>query len=244
VSRFVIIAAPRTGSNLLCTLLNSHPEVLCHHELFNPQGIYTALTLRDRPPALGTIEDRDRDPLAFLARAWQTGAGFGCIGFKWTRGQNETVLRAVVEDPDVKKIVLRRRNRIKTFISEKIAQQTQQWEVYDEHDLSRPRPRVSVDDTELLNHISANDRFYDDLGSLLDRTDQPRVDVCYESVFSPAEQSRLLQFLGVKDTLRPLVAASVKQNPTDLRELIANFGELTASLEDWDLRAELFDRDM
>ena len=37
-TRFVILAAPRSGSNLLCTLLNSHPEILCHHEVFNPVG--------------------------------------------------------------------------------------------------------------------------------------------------------------------------------------------------------------
>ena len=37
-TRFVILAAPRSGSNLLCTLLDSHPEILCHHEVFNPVG--------------------------------------------------------------------------------------------------------------------------------------------------------------------------------------------------------------
>ena len=39
--RFVILAARRSGSNLLCSLLGSHPHVRCHHELFNPNGIFT-----------------------------------------------------------------------------------------------------------------------------------------------------------------------------------------------------------
>ena len=30
---------------MLCTLLGSHRDVLCHHELFNPDGAYYALVL-------------------------------------------------------------------------------------------------------------------------------------------------------------------------------------------------------
>ncbi|MCA9265021.1 MAG: sulfotransferase, partial [Planctomycetales bacterium] len=66
MKRFVILAVPRTGSNLLCTLLNSHPEILCHHEVFNPQGIFLALTQRDRPHSLPSLDERNRDPLRFL----------------------------------------------------------------------------------------------------------------------------------------------------------------------------------
>ena len=32
---------------MLCTLLGSHPEILCHHEVFNPSGIFYALYYRD-----------------------------------------------------------------------------------------------------------------------------------------------------------------------------------------------------
>src|SRR6516225_7630935 len=99
--RFVILAAPRTGSNMLCTLLNSHPEILCHHEIFNHAGIFYALPLRDRGFSLGALEERDRHPLAFLERVWQTSCGYRCVGFKTTRGQNEQVLQALLNDRGV-----------------------------------------------------------------------------------------------------------------------------------------------
>ena len=41
---------------MLCTLLGSHEDVLCHHELFNPRGVFYALELRDGSFDLG----RDR----------------------------------------------------------------------------------------------------------------------------------------------------------------------------------------
>lgn len=64
-TRFVILAAPRSGSNLLCTLLHSHSEILCHHEVFNPSGIYYALEYRDGSLNLGTIDEREQAPLSF-----------------------------------------------------------------------------------------------------------------------------------------------------------------------------------
>jgi len=67
--RFVIFAAPRTGSNLLCGLLNAHPDILCHHGLFNPGGVHWA---RDRRGS-GGVADRDRDPVAFLDSVWASG---------------------------------------------------------------------------------------------------------------------------------------------------------------------------
>ncbi len=196
MTRFVILAVPRTGSNLLCTLLNSHPEILCHHEVFNPDGIFTALCHRDAATDVTSLRERDRDPLGFLDRLWRTGRE-DCIGFKWTRGQNELVLRAVLGDPAINKIVLRRQNRIKTYVSEKIAQQTQQWEVYRGQHLAMPRPRVSVDRTDLLNHIAVNEQCYADIEASLKRMNQPRIDVLYETLFAPAEQLRILEYLGV-----------------------------------------------
>ena len=181
MSKFAIIAAPRTGSNLLCTLLNSHPEILCHHEVFNPDGIFTALTHRNEHLDLGSLEERDRDPLGFLQRVWERQAEDYqlSVGFKWTRGQNDSRLTACLDDSNVKKIVLKRRNRIKTFISEKIAQRTQQWEVYSQPELIWPRPQVTVDRDELFDHISLNNQFYHH-----DRTNAFTIQTSHTSTFS------------------------------------------------------------
>ncbi len=239
--KFVILAVPRTGSNLLCTLLNSHPEILCHHEVYNPDGMFAALTHRGRDLGWGTMEERDREPLAFLERVWSTGRGYGAVGFKWTRRQNEDVLAAMVHDRSVKKIVLRRHNRIKTFISDKIAQLTQQWEVYSADDLQSPRPKIVVDRDELLEHIRTNAEFYRRLESALVAERQPFVETAYEWLFREEEQRKLLEYLEVGDPTCRLQAASVKQNPCDLRDLIANFDDCCAWAHGGELEQELND---
>ncbi len=243
MTRFVILAVPRTGSNLLCTLLNSHPRILCHHEVFNPQGVFTALDYRGKGLEVPSLQQRDDDPLGFLDRVWQTGESDDpCVGFKWTRGQNQDVLKQVLEDSGVKKIVLRRCNRMKTYVSELIAQKTQQWEVYSGHELMMPRPRVHVDVGQLLEHIATNQRFYDELSANLSRHKQPHLEIEYEVLLDREIQLRMLDFLAVASRDWPLTAASVKQNSTDLRDSIANFAELRNCLTDGKLMAELHDR--
>lgn len=242
VQRFVVLAVPRTGSNLLCTLLDSHPEILCHHEVFNPQGIFLSLSQRHLGEPIA-LEQRDQRPLEFMEMIWDTGKGYHCVGFKWTLGQSDTVLQAVCRDERVKKIVLRRRGRIKTFVSETIAQATDQWEVYDRQELVQPRPRIRVDCEKLHDHIARNHRFYDQLVDTLEECAQPYIELFYEEVLEPAEHERILRFLGVTDSQLPLNAASVKQNSTNLQETIANFSELEASLQGTDLLSELYEQE-
>lgn len=243
MQRFVILSAKRSGSNLLCTLLDSHPEVLCHHELFNPRGIFVAKRLRDGALNLGSIEERDADPIGFLNRAWYAGPAAGCVGFKWTQDRNRVVFDHVLGDPSVKKVVLRRANRIKRYVSEKIAETLDQWEAYQGDELS-PRPRVAVDVAAMLDHIAASERLYDELSGALGADSDVVIQVEYESLFDAADQSRLLGFLGVRDQGRPLTATSIKQNPTDLRDLISNFGELSDRLRGTEFYVELHARGM
>jgi LPS sulfotransferase NodH len=239
LTRFVVLAAGRTGSNMLCNLLHSHPEILCHHELFNVDAIYYALDHRDGSLNLGTFEERNRRPLEFLARVWQTSLSFPCIGFKYGLGHDPQVLQAILEDRGVRKIVLQRRNRIKTFVSELLAHKTGQWEVYRQADLVKDRPRVHVDLAALRRHMARNNEYFHGIDQFLQTSGQPCLHVWYEDLFDDAVRLELLRFLGVTASLASLKITSVKQNATDLRELIGDFGELESALAGSDLLREL-----
>jgi len=240
-TRFVILAAPRTGSNLLCTLLNSHPEVLCHHELFNPNGIFYALEYRDGSLDLGDMETRGREPFAFLRRVWEHPQGASCVGFKMTRGQDASVMRNLIEDSGVLKILLYRRNRLKTFISEQIARQTDRWEVYARDELASETPRLHVDVESFMAHCDLNESFYQEIVRALRSGRQPWMGTTYEDILNTPEHVRLLKFLGVKDWRVKLRQSSIKQSDTDLRTHIENFQELELALEGSEYLAELYD---
>ncbi len=235
--RFVVLAAPRTGSNWLCTLLDSHPEILCHHEIFNPERILYSLSCRGKLD-LGTLEQRNRDPLGFLDRVWDACSGYRAVGFKLNRGQNEAVFRAVLADPDVRKIVIRRRNRIKTYVSEVIAERTGEWESYPGIPLSEEKPSVDVDLAALRRHIELNETYYSRICNALRSMGQSWLELTYEKLTTEEERLRLLHFLSVTPEVT-LRESTRKQISQDLRDLIANFSELGALLRGTELEADL-----
>lgn len=236
----MIIAPPRTGSNLLCTLLNSHPDILCHHEVFNPNGIFYALNLRDGSVQLGSLVDRDSDPMGFLDRLWQIPTDCSYVGFKMTRGQAPQVLESTLRDRGIKKLLLRRRNRVKTLVSELIAQETDQWELYCAEEKIDP-PKIQIGVTQLVDHATENQNFYNGILQTLVSLNQPYIELQYESLTSRIEQERILAFLGVQDPGRSLVPSSVKQTPGDLRTIISNFSELDSALSGTEYHRELHD---
>ncbi|HUK90318.1 MAG TPA: hypothetical protein VLZ81_07945 [Blastocatellia bacterium] len=238
VHRFVIIAAPRTGSNLLCSLLNSHPAIVCHHELFNPDRIHYCL---DCPQDVdfGSIEERDREPLKFLERVWRCALNKSALGFKLSRGQNELVLQTVMADRDVKKIVLGRSNRVKTCVSEKVARESGRWESYGASESCSNRIKVKLEVDELLRHIDLNSDYYEFVRRRLCDLHQPYLDTAYERLTSKDEWVRILKFLEVEPHEMDLVPRTRKQTPRDLREVVVNFNEVARAVKGSPLDREL-----
>jgi LPS sulfotransferase NodH len=239
--KFVILGAPRTGSNMLCTMLGGHPRILCHHEIFNPDGIFYSLDLRGGAFDLGSISERNRDPLGFLERVWEQKLGRSCVGFKMTSRKNEPVFLAVLHDPTVKKIVLHRRNRVKTYVSWLIAQKTGQWEVYRQDEVISDRPKVRVEAAAFYDHLAQNDEYYAQIDRTLGETGQQALHVEYERLFGNEELLKIVKYLGEDLNAADWrgAARSVRQNPTDLRQLICNFEDLESAWGESPLGREL-----
>jgi LPS sulfotransferase NodH len=242
--KFVLIAAPRTGSNWVCSMLNSHPEILCHHEIFNPEGIHYALDHRTGDLQLGTVAERDAAPLDFLARLWPQHFNKRVVGFKFNRGQHEAVLRHVLTDRSVRKIVLTRRNRIKTFVSEMIAAQTGQWESYGLAAGDGLRVRLAVDAQAFRAHVALNRAYYAHIERVLRSSGQDYLPVTYERLQTAAEWLSILQFLNVTPQPAALSPGTRKQNSSDLRDLLANFAQLETALKGSEFEAELYEREL
>lgn len=242
--KFVVLTIPRTGSNYLCSLLNAHPEILCHHEVFNASGIFCSLDLRSRASYyFGTLEERDRDPLGFLERVWNRSFGRPAVGIKLCRGQNRAAFEAVLADAAVRKIVMRRHNRVKTYVSEMVAQLTGEWESYPGIRPPGERILLPVPPAGLFRWVEHNETWYDEIGRRLAGSGQTPLALDYEDLFADGTSAvrRVLELLEVAADGPALAGATRKQNPTDLRRLVANFDELAAALRGTELESELHD---
>jgi hypothetical protein len=237
-TRFVIFAAPRTGSNLLCSLLGGHPDILCHHGLFNPAGIHLA---RGCQAELGGIAERDRDPAAFLDRVWALGDEAQATGFKINLGESQAAIDLLLRDRSVCKLLLHRRNRLRTYVSEEIASRTGIWESYDSPpEAALPAIYVAIDD--LLCHVDRNAGWYAGLEGALAVTGQDWLETDYESLGDAREIGRILAFLGVEGGA-PLAPACRKRGPADLGEVVVNLDELAHALAGTPLGDDLVARD-
>jgi riboflavin biosynthesis pyrimidine reductase len=242
--RFVLFAAPRTGSNLLCGLLNAHPDILCHHGLFNPGGIHWArggATLPDYP---GGVGGRDADPAGFLRHVWSLQAGQAATGFKLNRDEDEGAVSLLLRDRGVRKILLRRRNRVRTYVSELVARQTGIWESYEQAALAAaPLPRLRLDPADLRRHAALNAAYYAQLEAVMRVDGQGWLDTSYEDLAQPGELARILTFLG-QPLPAQLPSICHKRGPADLGEVVQNLDALRRALAGSDLAADLLRPDL
>lgn len=240
VQPFVILFLPRTGSNLLASTLDSHPDILCHHEIFNQRLPQCSQSVRsgEIKLGLGTATERDRDPWHFLDRVFsQTGVTpdgernpVKFIGAKISPYDNFWVVLSVLLNRRIKKIVVRRSNFLAAFVSGQLAMKTGQWAVFkDRQAAAQPSQQVAVDVRRFRAFARKRRIFHAAVRLILAITGQRSIEIDYVTMRDPAVRSRLLGFLGAHDVVQ-LSERTQKQERGRLADRIANFDELRQRL--------------
>lgn len=261
--RFVIFNFPRSGSNFLCTMLNNHPDILCHQELFNPGRIFYARdfhTLLNGGSEEGatpwedliygkgdfsTKGQRDLDPEKFLMRIWQHSYDYRAVGFNLFPTHVPNMAPSLWQDEEVKKILLIRKNKVKSYVSRAIARKTNVWADYSNKS-SKPektkQPTVKVNVQNLISWSRKYDEYFQYLRCELDRLGQPFFEVTYEELVGESSdyvKERMLDFIGIPpkvDTLQPL---NKRQSSKKLSALVSNYDELEKGLKGTELEVFL-----
>lgn len=130
---FVVICDARSGSGFLSDGLNQHPQLACHHELFNPAF---AGSLYGVEPFHRFAET---DPPAYLAdmcSRTRAASGADLVGFKLHYRHDAAVLDQVLADPRERIILLSRRDKLAQWASYRLATLTRQW--------SRPKDDADI----------------------------------------------------------------------------------------------------
>lgn len=124
--KFVILSNARSGTSLLVSSLNAHPDVLCHGEIFHR---------RPRNHLKGGLAELDADEIARLratpqelvSRAFSAAPAARAVGFKMWRIQNEEICTQLLDDESIGKIILERKNKLALFSSKFLARHTGVW---------------------------------------------------------------------------------------------------------------------
>ncbi|MEM1386540.1 MAG: nodulation protein NodH [Pseudomonadota bacterium] len=223
---FVIFAEMRTGSNFLEENLNDYAALSCLGELFNPHfighdGVKSAHGV--------SLAQREGDPLALL-RIVKSGAPRLC-GFRFFHDHDPRVLKAILPDPGIAKIILTR-NPLDAFVSRQIARETGQWRLGDG---SRAKTAtVALNTAEFLTHLDQITAFQRQLLHALQTSGQTAYYIHYDDLNDVDVLNGLTRFLGVDEPKKNVSRKTKVQNPRPLQEKIANFSEVEAALADRD----------
>lgn len=228
-TRFVVLATGRTGSTLLIRTLDRHPQIVTYGELFRMletfpphyQQFGGAEALYQSDPA------RFMDEEIFRKYPRETRA----VGFKifyehapQDMDWGKAVWDGLRAQPDLHVIHLRRRNRLRSFLSLQRAAQTQEWIKYSGK--TEQAGAIALDHEAALawfESVEAREQRFADLFS-----DHPTFAAYYEDISDDMDGVLLglQRFLGVDP--RPLAPATSKRSQRPLRAEISNYDELKA----------------
>jgi LPS sulfotransferase NodH len=237
--RFLIVAAERTGTNLLRSLLDTHPDIAAGGELFNPRLVKNGIVdwpieLADRLADLN--EMRRMAPVEFVERLFNLTyeRGYRAVGFKLLYGHGRhiaAVIDHLVGDKGIRVIHLRRCNLLRRTLSIERARATGIWWVRSEETLPAV-PRLRLDLMYCLSRFAnteANQARYADLFK-----EHSVLDLFYEDMETDLENTatRAIEFLGLKRATEIRIR-SQKTGIAPLRDAIENYDDLKRQLQRW-----------
>lgn len=227
MQKFVIICSGRTGSNLLCGILNQHPYISCHYELFNPSVIYKNRNRSERSEE--ALAARDVDPIGFVEGCYRGESGFQAAGFKIFFAHNPMVLEYCIMDPDIKKIVLTRGNQLAQYSSQRFAELTQKWVDVEDGSISSLKMKFESEDfLEFVDEIHAGHRT--GLGLISGVDDGLLMNLKYTQIAERKTVASLFRFLGVPN-FEIEFPPFKKQNTSDILERFENPEDVIRTLE-------------
>lgn len=227
---FVVISRPRTGTNMLRSILNGHGRVIAFGEVFrSPEFIGWAMP---GYPRIGPLRRRlEREPVRFLDEVvyGPYPRRFDAVGFKlfygharqpgwlpvWDRLQGRT---------DVVVIHMRRRNVLKSVLSFARAERTGAWEA---RRVRTPDPGpIALDFDQCRYHFEQNRRWEAECDARF--AEHPKLDLLYEDLARDraGQMRRVYEALGVAP--RDVAPATRRQGSKPMSETIANYAELKA----------------
>lgn len=215
----ILLAHFRSGSGLLCDLLNLHPEIHCDYEILYP---FLASTLKPRffPLFMQSLVARSDAPvyccnikLDQLQKVHDDAAGFFTgqqrAGWRFVHLKRENLLRAALSN-----FIAARRGRYSLRKGEAAAFE-----------------KTHVDCDELLNLLRWYERIADEEAAVL--AEIPHLALTYErDLLDPARHQatldRVFAHLGVRSA--PVAATSARTGTDALAAAVANYDAVVAAV--------------
>ena len=216
---FVIFTQGRTGSNLLRTLLNSHPNISCIMEPFvrwHIKVVFPKLHIRGK-----------------LANCSKTVCGLLLhdMHLNFQKIKYADIL-SYFHNQGWKIIHLKRSNFFNQIVSARFAFLNRQWHYQSKTDFDSTRLRsIYINPAEMLEFLEEREARYLKQNEIMAQF--PHLDIVFEDDLSPAEQhqptvDKICNYLDIPSA--PVKTKFIK-TPREIKDLLQNYEEITAFLK-------------
>jgi LPS sulfotransferase NodH len=234
VKRAIVLTYPRTGSNYLLSLLNSHPNIHFHGEIFHREKIVTfggRIKLEQKSGFdLHAVRENNVEQFLELAFSHPTNKQLRCRGYKHFLDHNRTALEILIAREDIGIILLERENRLASYSSKLIARQTGTWKSLDQP--CEPATRLVFNAADFKAYCHNLNRKLDALHSrILERANVTSLE--YTELSAPKVHRALLGFLGLPTKI-DLGSCLFKQNTELIIDRFSNAEEAFTFLREYD----------
>lgn len=220
MNHFVIMGAARTKSSYLEKLLDSHPNVVCHSELFHQKKMMSKLSNYNEQKFY--LSWRNTNPVDFLKFIYEETAKtypqintIGCKLLLYAYQVNRGFEALMQFKPKV--IFLNRKNKLAWYSSLKIAFQTNIWST---GSLSNKQHQTTFNQEDYEGLVETQ-LFIDNVTlSKLREHEINFIQLEYEEIGSPENIERMLNFLELPRA--DLNTTLVQQNSSDLLTRFTN----------------------
>jgi LPS sulfotransferase NodH len=232
--RFVVASYQRSGSTMLTSALNSHPDVICYSEIYN---IGRPMFMVDGMPENSNWLKKIRDikPTDFLSRIIFRGysPAIKSVGFKFfpehlRHNPYSGVLNKLIDDKSISCIHLIRRNQLAMYLSLVKAQRTGAWSSNKKSNHSNEL--INLDPYECQKAFESIKHEQEYFIKCLENRDV--LTVYYEDIIeSPDEKYNEVQsFIGLD--IQSITPTIKKQIVKPLSQIIENYNELKEHFSD------------
>ena len=212
---FVILSEPRSGSTMLHTYLNSHPQIKSYGEVLRENVEANSIT-SEMFPYIESLAFKPHTPAL-------KAVGLKLFYEYYEDPRYSKSFNHVVKRKDIKILYLIRRDILKVYVSLKIAQKTNVWSSVKSAS-QEARPKITIDRNDYIQFREEHLRHRRLFITLL--KDHPLLEVAYEDLVENPQPilKSIQQFLDVKP--KTLFTLLKQQNPGSVASLITNYDEV------------------
>ncbi|MEM7525324.1 MAG: sulfotransferase family 2 domain-containing protein [Pseudomonadota bacterium] len=212
---FAIFGSMRTGSNLLERTLHQYKSLIGLGELFNQHFIGKP----KQTEAFGaTLAERNLDPVGFLEKVIAAHPG-QIPGFRIFDGHDARMLDHAARDPHCARIVLSR-DPVDSFVSQRIAQETDQWMLRKEE--NRRLAKIRFDPEEFETYRARLEDHYARVRRAMRAAGRPAFEIAYDDLLDVDVLNGAARYAGANEEKTDVAEKIARQNPAALADKLTN----------------------